>query len=142
MSKSRLYFFSLFRKNTITFCTIWVIFGRKQGSVASQRARMKIWHILFQPHTSWSVFFKNNFKGFCIFSTILRSWEIFSNSVWSRKINWFKENIFSLINLVPKVPSFNTRTKFRLKNCVTSVTNIKQISSFIYTFKREIYSKS
>ena len=41
-------------KNKITFCTIWAIFGRKQAMVTSQGIRIKIWHMLFHLHNSWS----------------------------------------------------------------------------------------
>ena len=42
----------------------------------------------------------------------------FENNL-SRKIIWFRQKNVSLINLVPSIPSFCTRTKFRLKNRVT-----------------------
>ena len=53
------------------------------------------------------------------------------------------KKIFLLINLVPRVPSFYIRTKFRLKNRVTTVhlVQLKQISSLIYAFDKEIYCK-
>ena len=54
MSKPRLISSLLSGKSTITFHTIWTIFGRKQGGVTSQTVRIKIWHILFHPHNSWS----------------------------------------------------------------------------------------
>ena len=41
-------------KNTITFCTIWAIFGRKQSTVTSHGVRTKIWYILFHLHKDWS----------------------------------------------------------------------------------------
>ena len=45
--------------------------------------------------------------------------------------------------MAASVPSFYIRPKFRLKNQVTTVIdyNIKQISSFFYACKGEIYSK-
>ena len=47
-------------KNMITFHNIWAIFDRKQGGVTSQRVRIKIWKILFDPHNSWSTSCKTN----------------------------------------------------------------------------------
>ena len=45
---------------TITFCSIWDIFIRKQGGVTSQRGRIKIWQIPFHLHDSWSTSCKKN----------------------------------------------------------------------------------
>ena len=42
------------------------------------------------------------------------------------------------MNLVPRVPSFYIRTKFRLKNCVTTV---HLAHFFIRVFEGEIYGK-
>ena len=50
-------------KNAITFCAIWVIFGRKQGEVTSKRVGIKVWHILFYLHDFWSTSCKNIFVG-------------------------------------------------------------------------------
>ena len=58
---------------------------------------------------------------FPLFRAILDSWEISSKSVWSRKINLFRQNIFLFSNLLPRVPSFYVRRKSRLKNRVTIV---------------------
>ena len=75
--------------------------------------------------------------------------EIPFNSVWSR-ISWSEEQLagsdrffFSLINLVPRVPSFYVWPKFRLKNRVTTVhlLQCKKISSLIYAFEGEIYGR-
>ena len=53
----------------------------------------------------------------CFFRAILNSREISCKSAWSRKISWFRQEIFFLlINLVPRVPSSWKRTKFRFKN--------------------------
>ena len=40
----------LSEKNMITICNIWAIIARKQGGITSQRVRIKIWQILFNPH--------------------------------------------------------------------------------------------
>ena len=48
------------------------------------------------------------------------------------------------MNLVPSVPSFCTRTKFRLKNRVTTVHLLQFKTNFfihIYAFEGEIYCK-
>ena len=47
-------------KNMITFWTIWAILGKKQGGVTRQSVRIKIGHILFYPHDSWSTSYKKN----------------------------------------------------------------------------------
>ena len=52
---------------------------------------------------------------------ILNSWEISSKSVCSKTISLIRQKIFLPINLVPRVPFFYIRTKFRLKNRVTTV---------------------
>ena len=59
--------------------------------------------------------------------------------------NWVVETkkIFFLINLFPRVPSFYIRTKFRLKNCVTTV-HLLQCKTNFFThlcFEGEIYCK-
>ena len=41
-------------KNTITFCTSWAFFGKKQGGVTDQSVRTKIWHMLFHSQNCWS----------------------------------------------------------------------------------------
>ena len=54
MSKPRLISSHLSRKNTITLCTIWTIFGKKQGGVTNQTIKIIIWLVLFHPNDSWS----------------------------------------------------------------------------------------
>ena len=44
---------SLSGKNMITICNIWATFAWKWG-VTSQRVRIKVWQILFNPHYFWS----------------------------------------------------------------------------------------
>ena len=61
----------------------------------------------------WDQF--NWIKVFPFFQTTLDSSEISSKSVWRRKFSWFRQN------LIPRVASFYIRTKFRLKNSVTTV---------------------
>ena len=63
MSKSRIYLLSPSRENTIVFCIIYAILGRKHGGVTSQRVRIKIWHILFHLHSSWSNSCKQKFAS-------------------------------------------------------------------------------
>ena len=41
-------------KNTITFCPILAIFGRKLAKIKGQRVRIKIWNSLFYQHGSWA----------------------------------------------------------------------------------------
>ena len=53
------------------------------------------------------------------------------------------KKLFLLINLVPRLPSFYTRTKFRLKNCVFTVHLLQRKINFFnhVWFEGEIYCK-
>ena len=78
-------------------------------------------------------------KVFPLSRTILNSWQISSKSAWNKAVSWFRQDIFFLhINLAPRLPSFYIRTKFRLKN---SVTTMRLAHFFIHIFKGEIYGK-
>ena len=59
---------TLYGKNMITVCNIWVIFARKQEGVTSQRVRIKNWQILFNPHYSWPTSCKKNILLFSSFA--------------------------------------------------------------------------
>ena len=51
-----------------------------------------------------------------------RQWEIFSKSVWNRKVSWFRKNIFFRLSTLFQVYlAFIYIKKFRLKNRVTTV---------------------
>ena len=85
ISKSRLYLISLFREKYYYFLHYLAYFWQEHGWVTSQRVRIKIWHILFHPHDSWSTF---QFCGYSlqrIFKSGCASWYhayIFEKNEW------------------------------------------------------------
>ena len=88
---SKVFIFSLlFGKNTISCFNIWDVFTRNQGAVASQRGRIKIWHILFHPHDSWPTSCKKILvQIFSSFVAIDQKGHFRKILTWIFKFDWF-----------------------------------------------------